>query len=93
MELKMYVLTQPVFDCRQFCDSRRNGPLRFIIPHRDDLPPPYSNYGPADVTNQVQPVVVDAAQNGGERKKFQSDQSFNRICIRCDQYKNIHVFP
>lgn len=32
---------------RQFRHARRNGPLRFIIPHRDDLPPPYSQYGPA----------------------------------------------
>jgi len=32
---------------RQIRQARRNGPLRFIIPHPDDLPPPYSNYGPA----------------------------------------------
>eukprot|EP00094_Tigriopus_californicus_P006407 TCALIF_06171-PA protein Name:"Protein of unknown function" AED:0.08 eAED:0.08 QI:492/1/0.83/1/0.8/0.66/6/0/387 len=30
---------------RQFRNSRRNGPLRYIIPHRDDQPPPYSQYG------------------------------------------------
>ena len=45
---------------RQFRRARRDGPLRYIIPHSDDQPPPYSNYalptnaaiGPsADVTN------------------------------------------
>ena len=31
---------------RQFRRARRDGPLRYIIPHRDDQPPPYANYGP-----------------------------------------------
>ena len=35
---------------RQIRQARRNGPLRYIIPHPDDLPPPYSNYGPAEAT-------------------------------------------
>lgn len=34
---------------RQFRNSRRNGHLRYIIPHRDDQPPPYSQYMPAAV--------------------------------------------
>jgi len=38
---------------RQIRSARRNGPLRYIIPHPDDLPPPYSNYGPA-VANEGQ---------------------------------------
>ena len=40
---------------RQIRQARRNGPLRYIIPHPDDLPPPYSNYGPASAgTNDGQ---------------------------------------
>ena len=35
------------FIFRQIRQARRNGPLRYIIPHPDDLPPPYTNYGPA----------------------------------------------
>ena len=35
---------------RQIRQARRNGPLRYIIPHPDDLPPPYSHYGPASMT-------------------------------------------
>jgi len=31
---------------RQFRRARRDGPLRYIIPHSDDQPPPYANYGP-----------------------------------------------
>ena len=27
---------------RNFWRARRNGPLRYIIPYRDDQPPPYS---------------------------------------------------
>ena len=31
---------------RQFRRARRDGPLRYIIPHADDQPPPYANYAP-----------------------------------------------
>ena len=31
---------------RQFRRARRDGPLRYIIPHSDGQPPPYANYGP-----------------------------------------------
>ena len=41
------------FEFRQIRQARRNGPLRYIIPHPDDLPPPYSNYGPT-VSNDGQ---------------------------------------
>ena len=43
-----------IFTCifRQFRRARRDGPLRYIIPHSDDQPPPYANYGPPpDGTN------------------------------------------
>jgi hypothetical protein len=45
------------FECcfRNFWRSRRNGPLRYIIPYRDDQPPPYSqaNGAAASTGNDV----------------------------------------
>ena len=40
----MFLITQTIF--RQFRRARRDGPLRYIIPHADDQPPPYANYAP-----------------------------------------------
>ena len=42
--LKKLIHTQKTF--RQFRRARRDGPLRYIIPHADDQPPPYANYAP-----------------------------------------------
>ncbi|XP_040563470.1 uncharacterized protein [Lepeophtheirus salmonis] len=47
---------------RYFRNARRNGVLRYIIPHGDDIPPPYSQYGPP-VTSVV---PVNSTENEGE---------------------------
>ena len=51
------------FFLRQFRNSRRNGHLRYIIPHRDDQPPPYSQYGPAA---QTAALAAGAATSAGD---------------------------
>lgn len=47
---------------RQLRRARRDGPLRHIIPHSDDQPPPYSNYGPT--TNAATGPRADATTEG-----------------------------
>ena len=61
---------------RQFRRARRDGPLRYIIPHSDDQPPPYGNYGPptnapirpsTDTTNEEDIIAgdrIDEADGG-----------------------------
>lgn len=59
---------------RTFRNSRRNGHLRHIIPHRDDEPPPYNNCAAVEVQQTTvrtddggaasTPVVVVTSLNG-----------------------------
>jgi hypothetical protein len=53
---------------RQFRRARRDGPLRHIIPHSDDQPPPYSNYAlPTDraIVPSADATTEGIVVNGG----------------------------
>ncbi len=73
---------------RQFRNSRRNGPLRHIIPHRDDQPPPYSNCqisgeGGAEIATPVEEEDGGGAQGergGGSRHKRPWGLTLARFC-------------
>ena len=57
---------------RQFRNSRRNGPLRYILPHRDDQPPPYSQYSQDNGGN------INAVGNNSNATNVDNSNGINR---------------
>ena len=68
--------------CRQIRSARRNGPLRYIIPHPDDLPPPYSKYGPA-VANGGQ--SSEGTRNSAPGMKITHKKSYYLVHLQNNQ--------
>jgi len=75
---------------RQIRSARRNGPLRYIIPHPDDLPPPYSNYGPA-VANGGQ--GSEGTRNSAPGMKNYSKKLFltSAWCLKITQKVSLNI--